>query len=345
MVVRWDIAAFVVALLTMFVSASPAALSFIQNIFRSLVCLLWPSRGHCRRFLWDDVQDGLLHLCDPRGTCSHANPTDRQHDSKHCWDQTLGDVFNRAWYFMSSDSNANKFVTKKPSQLALHEDYIQTDVQTLKAYLLLTTDVSRTSEMAEQVNLLGIKRCSDLTLVHLPMRGGMPTNTKLTKFEINRMIEGYPPFFREHLTTTGGITLPFPITAADHITRGTWILSVGMTINSDPTPTLHNMQRINHEKLDVYWKGTLVLTAFNMIGRTLNQLFDYDQENYRNLLTNEIDLIAHALSCFRMIMSPEYSSQPWALKKDQIEGSKLFESVMSGCPCYHMCICPAEHTL
>jgi hypothetical protein len=144
MAARWDIAAVVVALMAMFVSVSPTAISFLEITMRSLNSLIWPARGRCRRFVWDDVQVGLLHICDPRG-CSHVNDwATKLHSIPSCWDQTLGQVFNRAWYFMNADSNSTKYVTKKPHQLALSEEYIQTDIQTLKAFLLLTTGVCRT---------------------------------------------------------------------------------------------------------------------------------------------------------------------------------------------------------
>jgi len=210
---------------------------------------------------------------------------------------------------------------------------------------LLTTEVCRTCERVDEVTLLGIRRSSDLITVHLPVTTQMPNNTQLTKFEINQMIEGYPPFFREFFTTTGGITLPFPTPTTDYVARGAWILSVGMTTTSGPTPNLHNMQRIGHEKPDVYWKGTLVLTAFNMIGRALIQLEDYEKKHAVIPDQRAGQWCQNALQCFHMIMSPEYSSQPWELKKDQLEGSELFKFVMSGCPCYRMCICPSDHNI
>jgi hypothetical protein len=159
------------------VSASPTTISLLEKTFRRLTYLIWPARGRCRRFLWGDIQDGLLHLCDPRG-CSHGTDTaSRLHDATSCWDQTLGQIFNRTWYFINSNSNAAKYVTKKPYPLALHKEYIQTDIQTLEAYLLLTTNVCRSVDTTDATTSLKIQRSSGLITVHLPTSGPMPTNT------------------------------------------------------------------------------------------------------------------------------------------------------------------------
>jgi len=346
MAARWDIAAVLVALMAMLVSASPTTISLLETTSRRLAYLIWPARGRCRRFLWGDVHDGLLHLCDPRG-CSHdRDGASKLHNARTCWDQTLGQIFNRTWYFINADENAPKNMTKKPDQLPLHDEYIQTDIQTLKAFLLLTTGVCRSCETVDVVTLLHIQLCRGLITIHLPSSGSMPINKQLTKFEVDRILEGYPPFFREHFVTTGGHTLPFPITETNHIQRGAWVLSVGMTISTGQTPEIHNMQRISHKLPDVYWKGTHVLTAFQMINRTLSQLKVH--ENSRGHPRSKPSKGAwteDALRCFHMIMEPEYSSQPWALKKEQIEGSDLFKSVMGDCPCYRTCIDESDHAM
>lgn len=341
---RWDVAAVIVALLAMFVSVSPTAMTILEQAFRHLNCLIWPVRGRCLRLLWNDILEGLLHQCDPRN-CPHT--TDQPHNATSCWDDTLGRAFNRTWYFVNADSNIGKYLTKKPDQLPLQEEFMQTDIQTLKAFLLLTMDVCRTCETVDTVALLEIQRFRGLITIHLPVSNPVPINPTLTKFEIDRIIEGYPPFYRENITTTGGVTLPFPTTNTDHVGRGSWVLSVGMTTSSGPTPSLYNMQRVSHEKPDAYWRGTLVLTAFHMIGRTLMQLKVYEDSQGGHLRSNPTKHAwsQDALTCFNMIMAPGYSSQPWALKKEQVEGSDLFKSVMGDCPCYRKCIGESNHSV
>ena len=344
---RWDIAAVIIAFITVFVSASPAAIAILQQSFRRLYCLVLPARGQCLRLLWSDIQEGLLHHCDPRN-CSQTNhQSTKPHDTVNCWVDTLGRVFNRTWYFMNSDSNVTKYITKKPNGLPLGKEYIQTDIQTLKAFLLLTADVCHSCETVDAVGLLEIQRRRGLITIHLPLSGPMPVNTQLTKVEINRIIEGYPPFCREKFTTTGGITLLFPTTKTDHIGQGGWILSVGMSVTIGPTPSLHNMQRVTHERPDAYWRGTLVLTAFHMIGRTLAQLKTYEDSQHEHPRSNPSKRAwsQDALTCFQMIMAPGYSIQPWALKEEQIERSDLFKSIMGECLCYSTCIGNLNHSV
>ncbi|KAE9376205.1 hypothetical protein N431DRAFT_543466 [Stipitochalara longipes BDJ] len=248
---------------------------------------------------------------------------------------------------MSARWDIAAYIVKKPHRLALNDTYIQTDVHSLKAFLLLTTDICRSCETLDAVTLLEIQRYRGLITLHLPSSSSTPINTQLTKFEIDRMIEGYPPFYREHFTTTGGITLPFPTTHTDHIQRGAWVLSVGMTTSSGPTPHLYNMQRIRQENSDVYWRGTHVLAAFYMIGRTLAQLRAYEESEKGHPRLNQTNhsWSQDALTCFDMIMTTEYSSQPWALKKEQLETSDIFKTVMGDCPCYSTCIGGADHSV
>jgi hypothetical protein len=343
---RWDIATFVVALIAMFLAVSPTAVTVLEQALRRLNCLIWPARGRCRRLLWSDIHDGLLHLCDPR-SCSHdIDQRNDSHSQTSCWDDTLGRAFNRTWYFINADSNITKYLVKKPDQLPLHEEYIKIDLQTLKAFLLLTIDACRTCETVDAVTLLQIQTFRGQVTAHLQPSGPVPINTHLTKFEIDRIIEGYPPFYRENFTTTGGIALPFPATDTNHIGRGAWILSVGMTTVSGPTPSLYNMQRVSHEKPDAYWRGTLVLRAFHMIDRTLAQLKEYENGQGGHPRTNPTKNAwsRDAQICFNMIMAPGYSLQPWALKKEQIERSNLFEAVVGDCPCYNTCISDSNHS-
>jgi hypothetical protein len=341
---RWEIGAFIVALMTLFISVSPPAMAILEKVFRYLNCLIWPARGRCVRLLWNDIREDQLHQCDPH-SCSHT--TDQPHNARNCWDDTLGRAFNRTWYFINADSNIRNYLAKKPNQLPLKDEFIQTDVQTLKAYLLLTTDVCRTCETVDTVTLLEIQRSHGVITIHLPLSGPVPINPRLTKFEIDRIIEGYPPFYRENITTTGGVKVPFPTTNTDHVGRGAWVLSVGMTTSSGPTPSLYNMQRVSHERPNAYWRGTLVLTAFHMIGRTLTQLKAYEdsQGDHPRLNPSKHPWSQDALTCFHIIMNSEYSSQPWPLKKEQVEGSELFKSLMGGCPCYHKCIGDSNHSV
>ena len=96
---------------------------------------------------------------------------------------------------------------RKPFQLSLREEYVQTDVHTLKAYLMLTSEICRKCETPDLATLLEIQTFDGISTVQLKATVPIPINPKLTKFEIDRFIEGYPPFYRSTFETTGGVPL------------------------------------------------------------------------------------------------------------------------------------------
>lgn len=337
-----EIAAFMVAFLTMFVSASPAAQALLQKSIRSLVCLLRPNHGHCRRLLWEDIPDGLLHQCHP--LCHHVQAS-QDHDPSYCWDSSLGQVFTKAWDSVGSNSTVVRHLAKKPYQLLLSGQYFQIDVHTLEAFVVLTAGGLHASEPPNLARLLEMKSIGGIYTVHLKLDELVPINTTLIKNEIDRFIQGYPPFYRTTVTTTGGLVLNHPIAKAGHLGCGAWVLAVGMTISNGPTCLVHNMRRVTHEKPDAYWRGTAVMAAFQMFGRTLQKLKEYEETHGphprpgpgRDLWTTA------AISCYDRMMTSEYSAYPWTWKKPLTERSPLFESVVGECPCIQGCIGNAAH--
>jgi hypothetical protein len=193
-----------------------------------------------------------------------------------CWDDTIGQVFNRMWYIINANQTTTR--TKKPYQLNIREDYVQTDVHALKAYLMLSSEICHKCETPDIITLLEIENFGGISTVHLKATVSVPMNPNLTKFEIDRFIEGYPPFYRSTLETIGGVPLNHPIEGTDDLEKGAWVLAVGMTTTNGPISAVYNMQRVTHEKPEAYWKGTLVMRAFKMIGLTLSQLKTYEEK-------------------------------------------------------------------
>ncbi len=338
-----EIAAFVVAFFTMFLSTSPAAQAVLQKSIRILVCVLIPKQGYCHRLLWTDIPDGLLHQCHP--LCQHVRSC-QDHTPKSCWDNSLGQVFTKAWDTMGSNAAVIKHLVKKPYQLLLRERYIQIDLQTLEAFIMLTAGGIHAVDPPNSAKLLELKIIGGVYTVHLKLNEFRPTNTTLTKNEISHFIQGYPPFYRTTVTTTGGLVLNHPITRASQISRGAWILAVGMTISNGPTCLVYNMRRVTHEKPDAYWRGTAVTAAFQMFGRTLQKLKGYEEARGPHPRAGPgRDLWSTAaISCYNRMMTSEYSAYPWTWKKPLTERSPLFESVVGQCPCIQGCIGNAAHS-
>jgi hypothetical protein len=70
---RWDLAAVVVAIIAVPLAMSPAASSFIRDIFFVLLRTMWPSSAQCERLGWDDTKEGVLHRRrSPKENCQHV---------------------------------------------------------------------------------------------------------------------------------------------------------------------------------------------------------------------------------------------------------------------------------
>ncbi len=332
-------------LLALVVATLPATQTWLQRVFQCLVGLVCPDLGFSRRLVWDDVPAGLLHQCHV--DCHHIIRRDTPgHDVLKCLDSSIGESLNRAWNLMNSEPMDTKFRTRTPYRLLFSGRYVQTDVQTLKALVILTAKVCNDcDDKPDIVKQLSIRNIGGLSTVHLTSPEPS-TSTTLTKEEVNRTIEGYPPYYRTTILTTRSVVLDFPMPNSTYAGRGAWILAVGMTTNIGPVCSVYNMQRVTHEKTEAFWKGTLVMSAFKMIGRTLSLFDDFEKGRSAHPRPgpDQGSWSAAALICFDKIMSAEYSYWPWSLKKQWIEQSALFEAVVGDCPCMKSCIGDSQHS-
>ncbi|KAH9205123.1 hypothetical protein DL95DRAFT_417699 [Leptodontidium sp. 2 PMI_412] len=251
-------AEFVVALLTLLLTTLaltlPATQAQLQSCFQCFVCHLVPSRGYCYRLLLKDVPHGRLHQCHPN--CQHVNPLTRDdHDRTNCWDDGWGQVLDRAWNLMKSDPADLRYRARTPFSLLFCGPYIQIDVQTLKVLLILTAEGNRTLETPDVTKSLDIRKIRGIQTVHLKTHGYRSINMSLTKQEVDRFVEGYPPFYSTIIKTTGGIYLEHPLNDSGKIGRGSWVLAVGMSTANGPVCTIHNMQTISSEKAEAGWEG------------------------------------------------------------------------------------------
>ena len=344
--------AFVAMIVAGLVSASPAATAFYQRWTRRILSFVFPSRGRCHRFLWNDIPAGYIHRC--HSACQHVNPQAVQvHNPTNCWDDSIGKVFNQMWSSVTKDMSTGINTVTKPYQLPLFQDFIQTDAQTLRAFLLLTVNICRTWEAADLKSILEIQTYSDIITVHLKAPSLAPTNTDLTRFEVQRMIDGYPPFYRSTFFIPGprNVQLKNPISSTHHvnISRGAWVLAVGLSISNGPIPSFYNMQQLREKNSDNYWKGTLVMTAFDMIGHTLKRLRGFEKSchtghRHHNDVTWKGLWGDHALTCFNLMMNPDWSSKPWILKTQEIESQALFAPLIGECPCSRTCLGNKPHS-
>jgi hypothetical protein len=75
----------------------------------------------------------------------------------------------------------------------------------------------------------------DLLVVHLECK---PKDDRVlyTKNEIAALMDGYPPWYREQVVCAHGPTIPFPINSPEDITRGGWVIAVGLRDSGSRKP-------------------------------------------------------------------------------------------------------------
>ena len=134
-----------------------------------------------------------------------------------------------------------------------------------------------------------------------------------------------------------------PAKESHHLSRAAWVIVVGQSINIGRVPSLYNMQQLRRKNDEIYWKGTLVISAFNMIGRTLSGLRDFETSRPAGLRWDGL-WCDRALSCCRLIMGKSYLLKPWVFKTQDIESRPLFAPPFGECPCNRTCLGEKLHS-
>jgi hypothetical protein len=269
----WDVASvvgplvmsFVVMLVASLVSASPAATAFFHRITRQRLTTIVSRRGRCYALSWDDIPSGNIHCC--HSGCQHVSAQAVElHGPAKCWDDSIGKVFNG----LSSSANVHfpgvRGTVLKPLQLPLFQDFVWIDTRTLKAFLLPIIDVKRTCQHIDISSLLDIEDLGNVATVHLKSPPLAP---------------GYPPFYRSFILTPrpGNHQIEHPTKGMDLVDRGAWVFAVALSINLGSIPSLYNMHQLRHKNDQIYWKGTFVMSSFEMIKDTLLQLRDFESSH------------------------------------------------------------------
>lgn len=223
----------------------------------------------------------------------------------------------------------------------------------------MTAEDCRSCEKPDMKKLLEIRNFGSITTLHLGGTSLAIPNIVLTKSEVEKFVEGYPPFYRDFYTTSGGIIISSPSYTSECMRKGSLVLAVGISMNVGHINPLHNIQQVTHETHEAYWKATCVMTAFRMIGRTLEQLQTYEEESYKKhsgkssqvpgLLSPLASMenntwTSQARACYNMILSEEYSLKSSIERQRDIESSALFTPIVGNCPCFQKCIGNSDHS-
>lgn len=228
------------------VVAAAAAVFIIPAGYRGL--MTWHRRPkECECFGWDDIQPGeAMHHC--AGFCCHSYFKGSMHRAKsaRCWENQLMTTFSRSWQrLMQRSSGLSK--APQPTILAPKKSYIQTDAQTIRAFILCshgTTDVTEFSTTAiawgpgghrhstTTVLIRTLKSADSENIIVAHIKGTMMIN--LTKEDVNGITSGYPPWYRHSMTLLGspaGRKVPSPIRTYSDVYRAGWL--IGLAISSD----------------------------------------------------------------------------------------------------------------
>ncbi|KAI1505747.1 hypothetical protein F5X99DRAFT_216846 [Biscogniauxia marginata] len=222
MAVDWEMAA-VAAALAIFIA--PYLLKWLKAAYEAF-------RGKSRRYIrlkWQDIPEGRIHQCShPYTICNHSG----QHaQDNECWSSvgSLGPYFNRAWDLSTKKPQHAKIIIET---LPLGSSFLCTDARTVLAFLLYTADKKKKSgwyprALSFDETRLELETFNGNTVAHI--RGVFRTERQmLTKTELDCMLSGYPPWYREKYKTRASIEVPFPISSHEDVSRAGWILAVGL---------------------------------------------------------------------------------------------------------------------
>lgn len=201
---------------------STTATALASSLYRKIAAMLFPALGRCERITWQDLSDGVLHTCLPvrdpcimcRQPCLHV----KHHKYLRVCPHTSIPTF-----FTRSHGN---FVPK-PRQLDLLEDYILVDMAALEIFAMYFLHLfpHLTDENKIKFQKIGGIMTAYLTTEREQMSYLV---SPITKNEAAKILDGYPPCYREGIRTHSGDIIPNPIKDRRDVDRGGWIVGVGM---------------------------------------------------------------------------------------------------------------------
>jgi hypothetical protein len=119
---------------------------------------------------------------------------------------------------------------RKLKDLDLGTRYIRTDPIVLKAIYFLFHRLAA-SEYHESGARIVIEDFGSTTTGYITP-GPLPisySRIELTKKELERILDGYPPWYSEYLILANGDSIPHPIKSMDDVARGGWIVAIGLS--------------------------------------------------------------------------------------------------------------------
>ncbi|KAK6821898.1 hypothetical protein PG987_014723 [Apiospora arundinis] len=298
MSVDWGMAAVAVAL-----SAFVAPIAW--NGVTAQARKMYRGGRRIRQLKWDDVPNGLVHDCKfifETHTFLLSHGSQQETGSLSC---ILANIFNRAW---GTSYARRRFVSDVPQVLPTAGSFLCIEARLILAFALLAeTSVD---------NLLACKRIEDIVIYHArsgnhELRHFRPN---LSKLEVQCLLEGYPPWYRESFKTIHNISLPFPIRDARDISRGGWVVAVGLMDQNLEAQKPLRIYRCPDEPAEPGWRNN---------GRTFRMAIvrcrDHIVRHIRPHFVDEGSVEAAIIALNYLIEERTGSGMPWgSLSKKEL---------------------------
>lgn len=262
----------------------------VAKILRYIASAVFPSGARCETLTWKDVWDGPLHSRHPMYWSTYHTR------KKECW-RTITDSFFKE----SRRHQKHREYVKKPEALGFFGGrYLCVDVKLLVALMLCSVKSNKSISWREGAHSydddfsLKIRTVGeDLLVAHF--QGHLKEErAQYTKKEISALMDGYPPWYREKVVCSHGPTVPFPINSMADITRGGWVIAVGL-MESNGTPTaLYIVPNTADQQQDGgYFERTNALHLRTAVQRVYDTLVILKKNYIKN--SDELDSVVAAV--------------------------------------------------
>lgn len=245
----------------------------------------------CDSLIWDDISpEDKLHTC--KEPCQHITTSENS------------EIFSLSGFFNSTKNKSN--ACKKPQALKLWHVYFRTDTKTLRAFLLLFSGLGWQAdvparEMEVKPTFKKIK-CDNgvdgyiLTASvsfqnHLIDGRGPSGDFSVYKREMEKILEGYPPWYRTQLKLPNIGNMDHPIQSAKDIRRGGWIIAIGFNYVK---PIAHHLMRFKLTE-EGYRRYYDLHQAFERMVRCANQIANQMKEEVQDGTTGTEQQLYEAL--------------------------------------------------
>ena len=255
--VAWDMFAALVALAAVPLMLSSSATWFFKAIIFRLARLIWPPSARCERLEWQDIPNGVLRD-DLTG-----QPIFIEHESgDNCLSSTIGLVFKHAWI---SAARRDQWVPK-PKELDIRRKYVRVDIKTLQAYVLLVHVVGAEDYYDEPT--VHFQEVGKILTAHLTASEAALSPSSVSKQDLELFLQGYPPLYKTFIKLPDDSTVQGPIRSVADITRGGWIVAVGLI--REHCLFAHNMKVVSSATSEGWiwnsrsppWRSALINAVF-----------------------------------------------------------------------------------